>query len=385
MDRWLTDDFDYYQELGVGADATSEQIRAARRAGADRHHPDKNAAADADTRAQAADAMARINVAHEVLIDPDHRARYDRWRHRTSLSCTRRSTAPIVVLEPSSVDLGALPGDGESVRRVLIRNRGGAYTLADFHPKAGDWWRAWHEAPDDGDGSSLGWLVIAARPHGATGGREACIAVMLDGSTASVTVRAVVSRIERAGWWRRPSAATFLALFVIAVMLTVLVASILAPAPRSVRSSARNARESNVPPPPTAATLPTGTPPPPEPEPMTAGVTPDAPASLQPVQRVVGESRYDDPRYVARVGDVIVSGSTVIISFESSGVGDLRRPENSCLVVNGTPVMPTFVDLEIDERERFAGSMTFRVSRVGTYSFVYSCASDYSAVPLFTR
>lgn len=58
-----------YDDLGVGADATTEEINAAYRKQAKRHHPD--AGGDADT-------FARLGRAVAVLRDPTRRAEYDR-------------------------------------------------------------------------------------------------------------------------------------------------------------------------------------------------------------------------------------------------------------------------------------------------------------------
>jgi len=59
----------YYDELGVGPDATTDQIQDAYFALAQRYHPDVNRRPDANER------MARINLAYEKLSDPDRRAR----------------------------------------------------------------------------------------------------------------------------------------------------------------------------------------------------------------------------------------------------------------------------------------------------------------------
>ena len=69
---------DYYATLGVGRDATQEQIQAAYRKLARKHHPDVNKAADAEER------FKQINEAYEVLRDPEKRRKYDtlgaNWR-----------------------------------------------------------------------------------------------------------------------------------------------------------------------------------------------------------------------------------------------------------------------------------------------------------------
>ncbi|MEA2291605.1 MAG: curved DNA-binding protein [Solirubrobacteraceae bacterium] len=63
---------DYYDVLGVPRDASQDDIRAAYRRLARRYHPDVNSDEDASER------FAEASEAHEVLRDPEKRARYDR-------------------------------------------------------------------------------------------------------------------------------------------------------------------------------------------------------------------------------------------------------------------------------------------------------------------
>ncbi len=67
---------DYYDVLGVGRDASPDEIRKAYRQLARQHHPDVNHGdPTADGRIKA------INEAYEVLSDPEKRAAYDRFGH----------------------------------------------------------------------------------------------------------------------------------------------------------------------------------------------------------------------------------------------------------------------------------------------------------------
>lgn len=70
---------DYYKILGVGKNASEKEIKSAFRKLARKHHPDVN---PNDPQAEAR--FKEVNEAHEVLSDPEKRARYDQlgadWR-----------------------------------------------------------------------------------------------------------------------------------------------------------------------------------------------------------------------------------------------------------------------------------------------------------------
>src|SRR4051812_3797928 len=67
---------DYYEVLGVAKNASLEEIRKAFRTLARTHHPDVNQG-DSD----AEEKFKELNEAHEVLSNPERRARYDRFGH----------------------------------------------------------------------------------------------------------------------------------------------------------------------------------------------------------------------------------------------------------------------------------------------------------------
>lgn len=66
-------DRDYYDVLGVGRNASEDEIKAAFRKLARQYHPDVNKEADAEEK------FKEINEAYGVLSDADKRARYDRF------------------------------------------------------------------------------------------------------------------------------------------------------------------------------------------------------------------------------------------------------------------------------------------------------------------
>ncbi len=64
---------DYYAVLGVGREATQEEIQRAYRKLARTYHPDVSKEADAEAR------FKEVQEAHEVLKDPDKRRLYDKY------------------------------------------------------------------------------------------------------------------------------------------------------------------------------------------------------------------------------------------------------------------------------------------------------------------
>jgi hypothetical protein len=81
----------HYERIGVSPDASRDQIRAAYRRLARRHHPDANAGDNTE--------MAALNEAWRVLNDPARRAMYD-----ASLRTAARPAAGAPIAEPDFVD-----------------------------------------------------------------------------------------------------------------------------------------------------------------------------------------------------------------------------------------------------------------------------------------
>src|SRR5690625_4725966 len=66
---------DYYEVLGVGKDATPEELRKAYRKLARKYHPDVNKEPDAEEK------FKEVKEAYEVLNDQQKRAQYDQFGH----------------------------------------------------------------------------------------------------------------------------------------------------------------------------------------------------------------------------------------------------------------------------------------------------------------
>src|SRR5258706_14407041 len=64
---------DYYEVLGVGKDASADEIKKAFRRLAVQHHPDKEGGSE--------EKFKEINEAYEVLKDTSKRQRYDQFGH----------------------------------------------------------------------------------------------------------------------------------------------------------------------------------------------------------------------------------------------------------------------------------------------------------------
>src|SRR5258706_6417387 len=76
FEAWMSSKRDYYEVLSVERNASTEDIEKAYRKLARQFHPDRNIGdPDAETK------FKEVTEAHEILVNEDRRARYDRYGH----------------------------------------------------------------------------------------------------------------------------------------------------------------------------------------------------------------------------------------------------------------------------------------------------------------
>lgn len=71
----MADKRDFYEVLGLGRDASDDEIKKAYRKLARQYHPDVNKASDAEAK------FKEVKEAYDVLSDGQQRARYDQYGH----------------------------------------------------------------------------------------------------------------------------------------------------------------------------------------------------------------------------------------------------------------------------------------------------------------
>jgi len=127
----MTPSGDYYEILGIGRNAGQDEIKAAYRKAALKHHPDRNPGDKA-----AEEAFKKASEAYSVLGDPQRRARYDRFGTAGDVPGSGGVPWDSEVFSDFSDLLGGLFGFGDLFgggRRSGFRAQRGADLRYDLH------------------------------------------------------------------------------------------------------------------------------------------------------------------------------------------------------------------------------------------------------------
>ena len=173
-------DQDYYEVLGVAADADAVEIRRAYRDRAREYHPDRMQDAPEAERLAGEERLKTVNLAYEVLSNPERRRQYHaEWR--------RTLSPPVPSVEPPRIHIeNAQPGEPQSAY-FDVRNTGGPYSsISVSNPES--WVRvASYESLSETDELPLR-VFIQAAGHGWDARYDDTITVSLDDQESEVAV-----------------------------------------------------------------------------------------------------------------------------------------------------------------------------------------------------
>src|SRR5688572_10550141 len=98
VDEWQRTWVDYYEELELSPSASVSRARAVYRDLAKEYHPDTGAHPDGER-------MRRITAAHDVLVDPTKKQRYDReYKRRQGMGGADARRTPTTAPQPNARD-----------------------------------------------------------------------------------------------------------------------------------------------------------------------------------------------------------------------------------------------------------------------------------------
>ena len=146
---------DYYSILDVAPDANTEQIKEAYIYKANILHPDRLAAMPERIRSLAEKDIKKVNMAYEVLSNPERRRQYDakRFGHIDAVSDsqkTRPARKPQPEVHPKSIYFNDIPPYVKQKGLFYVRNLGGPYTKV-LIKKTPEWLRVVSTVPLQGD------------------------------------------------------------------------------------------------------------------------------------------------------------------------------------------------------------------------------------------
>lgn len=185
---------DHYNTLGVPRDAADEDIERARKLLSRHWHPDSN------KRPDAVQHFIEIQLAAEVLLDHDRRKAYDRDLETASQDASHpdndghdfaHDQRTEIVVEPSSIDFGALKVGGPSADAEIVMSwTGPPPGIINRKPQSGDWWE---NVKVDASETSVSFKLRAqARGETLVGKRRSHIDILVDGNAHRVPLVAQV-------------------------------------------------------------------------------------------------------------------------------------------------------------------------------------------------
>ena len=133
----------------------------------------------------------------------------------------------------------------------------------------------------------------------------------------------------------------------------------------------------------TTSTTPEGTMRPATPQPSTSPPLAIAGSTFSPTSG--GTSTYS-AQYSANISAPTTDGATLVVPIDATGQSDLRDPSSSCVLVDYMAstytILPITETLTVNQPGNYIGTLSFPLVLPGTYSFEYSCQTDYSTVNL---
>lgn len=189
----MPEEEDYYGILGITRDANADQIKEAYIYKVNILHPDRLAAVPERIRRLAEEDLKKVNMAHEVLSDPERRRRYDIKRFGkigavSDLQTAKPPRKPKAEVYPEVIYFNDVLPYTKQKGAFFVRNVGGPYTKV-LIGKTPEWLRVVQTKPLQSN-SKLP-MEVQIESIGIQWGTEysSQVVVRLDESDARVKVR----------------------------------------------------------------------------------------------------------------------------------------------------------------------------------------------------
>ncbi len=202
----MFDEEDYYEILGVHPNADAAQIKEAYVYKVNIYHPDRLQAVSDRIRRKAEEDLKKVNIAYEMLSNPERRRQYDVKRSGSihtsrELQKTKQAQKPQPEVYPKIIRFKDVLPYVKQKDTFFIRNVGGPYSKV-LIGKTPEWIKIVETVPLQRDGKLPMRVEIEA--IGIKWG-EVCsseISVRLDETEAKVKVELNVSKGSRRHFWK---------------------------------------------------------------------------------------------------------------------------------------------------------------------------------------